>query len=195
MNDLTKIRIESLIRKYYPENSTAFSYYYPHVQAVTALALKIVDMNPHLNADEFTVWQMAMVHDIGIRYTNAPEIGCKGSHRYIEHGYKGREIMEAEGFPLIAPVCERHIGVGISREEVLQFGLPLPHRDMIPLSVEEEIVCYADKFFSKSADDPTKPKPIEKIEKSLRKYGEYKVEVFHRMMNRFGTHFIYDLLR
>jgi len=191
MDELIKTRIESLIRKYYPENGPAFNYYYTHVQAVANLALKVADMNPHLNADPMIVWQMAMVHDIGIRFTNAPEIGCNGTLRYIEHGYKGREVMEAEGFPDIAPVCERHIGVGITREEVLTFGLPLPRRDMVPTTIEEEMVCYADKFFSKSADDPAKPKPIEKIEKSLKKYGDHKVEVFRRMMNRYGTHYIY----
>lgn len=191
MNEIVKTRIENLIRKYYPENSLAFQYYYVHVKSVANLALKIADMNPHLNPDSFVIWQMAMVHDIGIRFTNAPEIGCNGKLRYLEHGYKGREVMEAEGFAHIAAVCERHIGVGITRDEVMKFELPLPHRDMVPVSVEEEIVCYADKFFSKSADDPTKPKPIEKIEKSLRKYGDYKVDVFRRMMNRFGHHYIY----
>jgi len=191
MNDLIKTRIESLIRKYYPENEPAHKFYYYHVKAVAKLALKIIDMNPELMADASIAWQMAMIHDIGIRFTKAPEIGCNGNLRYIEHGYKGREIMEAEGFAYIAPVCERHIGVGITREEVMQLNLPLPRRDMVPVTIEEEIVCYADKFYSKSSEILLSPKPIEKIERGLKKYGDHKVIIFKQMMDKFGSKYIY----
>lgn len=192
MNDLIKTRIESLIRKYYREGEPAFEYYYSHVKAVADLAVAIAGQNPGLNANTETIWQMAMVHDIGIRFTRAPEIGCHGHLPYLAHGYKGREIMEAEGFAAIAPICERHIGVGISCEEVISQNLPLPERDMLPVTIEEEIVCYADKFFSKTAENPTQPKPLAKIRKGLQKYGDRKMVVFDRMVEKFGSEYIYN---
>lgn len=192
MNILIKTRIESLIRKYYPEEEPAFAYYYSHVRAVAELAVAIAGRNPGLNADDGIVWQMAMIHDIGIRFTRAPEIGCHGHLPYLAHGFKGREIMEAEGFGAIAPICERHIGVGISCEEVISRNLPLPQRDMLPLSIEEEIVCYADKFFSKTSDDPTLPKPLTAIRKGLQKYGTQKAATFDRMVEKFGSDYIYS---
>ena len=39
-------------------------------------------------------------------------------------------------------------------EEIISQHLPIsPPRDLLPESVEEKLVCYADKFFSKSHPD------------------------------------------
>ena len=62
---------------------------------------------------------------------------------------------------------------------------------MTPQTIEEKIVCYADKFFSKSADNPILPKPLEKVKKSISKYGSYKWKVFEGMMEMFGTDAMY----
>jgi uncharacterized protein len=47
-------------------------------------------------------------------------------------------------------VAERHTGAGITLDNILAAGLPLPPRNMVPLTHEEKIICCADKFFSKS---------------------------------------------
>ena len=91
-----------------------------------------------------------MLHDIGIIYCNAPKIYCNGPHKYIEHGYLGAELLRAEGFPKHALVAERHTGTGITIEQVEREELPIPERDYCPQSLEEKIICYADKFYSKS---------------------------------------------
>jgi uncharacterized protein len=62
---------------------------------------------------------------------------------------------------------------------------------MTPLTIEEKIICYADKFFSKSAKDLSKPKPFEKVKKSAGKYGEEKWRIFQGMMELFGTDIAY----
>jgi uncharacterized protein len=186
-------QITKIINKYYPPGSLANSIYLPHCQAVTDLALKIARAHPELNADEEKVMYGGMLHDIGICFTDAPEIGCHGDLPYLAHGYKGRELLESEGLPLIAPVCERHIGVGITLEDIKTRNLPLPLRDMTPNTIEEKIVCYADKFFSKSADNLSYPKPLHKVKKSISKYGEAKWKIFEEMMQLFGTEFIYPL--
>jgi uncharacterized protein len=133
-----------------------------------------------------------MLHDIGICFTNAPEIGCYGELPYLAHGYKGRELLEKEGLQLIAPVCERHIGVGISIGDIKKHNLSLPKRDMTPQTIEEKIICYADKFFSKSTDNLLLPKPLKKVKKSVSKYGEDKWRIFEEMMEMFGTELVYS---
>jgi uncharacterized protein len=180
-------RIIEIIDKYYPPGSIRHAIYLPHCQAVTELALKIARKHPELQADEKIIEFSGMLHDIGIFYTDAPEIGCYGDLPYIVHGYKGRELLEKENLPLIAPVCERHIGVGITIEDIKTRKLPLPLRDMTPQIIEEKIICYADKFFSKSADNLLLPKPMHKVKKSISKYGEDKWKIFEKMMEMFGT--------
>ena len=70
-------------------------------------------------------------------------------------------------------VCERHVGVGISADQVVRQKLPLPARDMLPLSVEERLICYADKFFSKT-DNGRHEKTIDEITAGLARYeAEY----------------------
>jgi uncharacterized protein len=186
-------QITEIIEKYYPPGSMGYNIYLPHCQAVTELAIRIARLLPDLQANVEVVEFGGMLHDIGIFYTDAPKIGCFGDLPYIAHGYIGRELLEKEGLPMIAPVCERHIGLGISIEEIERNNLPLPKRDMTPRSIEEKIICYADKFYSKSASNLLLPKPLDKVKKSISKYGEDKWKVFEGMMETFGTDLIYSL--
>ena len=91
--------------------------------------------------------------------------------------------MRAEGYPRHALVCERHTGAGLSLEEIERQQLPIPHRDLRPVSMEEQVVCFADKFFSKTKLD--KEKSIEKALKSLLKHGDEGVERFEHWCNIF----------
>lgn len=185
-------RYEEIILKYYPEGTLRNIYYMAHSRAVTRLALEIVKRHPEMKADENFVEMGGMLHDIGIFLTKAPQIGCEGTYPYICHGYLGRELLEREGFKGIAPVCERHIGTGITIDEIDKRKLPLPRRDMTPRTIEEKIITYADKFFSKSSEDLSKPKPVDEIISKLSRHGKDKVERFREMMNLFGTDYIYE---
>lgn len=117
-------------------------------------AVAIVDKHPEWVAqgivDRDFIYEAAMLHDIGILYCQAPKIHCMGEHKYIEHGYLGAEILRAEGLDKHALVAERHTGTGITIEQVEREDLPIPLRDYCPVSIEEKIICYADKFYSKS---------------------------------------------
>jgi uncharacterized protein len=88
-----------------------------------------------------------MLHDIGILHTKSPGLGCHGKYPYICHGFLGRELLDRIGLPEYGLISERHVGVGISSDDIRTFTLPLPERDMVPVSIEEQIICYADKFF------------------------------------------------
>lgn len=147
-----------------------------------AVAARVAHLHPHLEFIESAAW----LHDIGIYLTNSPGLDCNGSEPYIRHGVLGREILDALGHPRHGLVCERHVGVGISAEDIRRFSLPLPARDMLPMSIEEQIICYADKFFSKNGNGSSREKPVVEILDSLRPYGPGKVERFLGWMELFG---------
>ncbi|HPE34885.1 MAG TPA: HDIG domain-containing protein [Bacteroidales bacterium] len=179
-----------LLEKYFTKGSLAHHIIMQHSKSVAELALKIAKKNPHLDVNLSLLEQGAMLHDIGIIKTNAPDLDCNGEYPYICHGWLGREILEAEGFPEIAPFCERHTGTGISLDEIIRYNLPLPHREMMPVTTEEMIVCYADKFFSKSGKNLTQPKKLKKIYASLHRYGEDKLRRFDEFIGMFGIYYI-----
>lgn len=175
----------SIIEKYFDPSGLAYHYLIKHSKAVTEKALEIAANNKHLKPDVDFIYAAAMLHDIGIILTNAPSIGCFGEARYIQHGFIGRIILENEGFPELALVCERHIGVGISKDDILKQGLDLPLRDMLPLSVEEKIICVADKFFSKTPEYLENPKPLTLIRSEIKKYGDDKLLQLDAMLSVF----------
>ena len=181
-----------IINKYYPSDSLAYKFFFTHVVKVTELAIKIAGHNPNYRLDLDYIIKGAMLHDIGIIKTNAPEIGCFGDLPYIAHTYKGREMLEMEGLNDIAPICERHVGTGLSVQDIIESGFELPHRDMIPITLEEKLICYADKFYSKSDKYLIIPKSPEKIRKKILKYGEEKLKKFEEFVNLFGIDYIYQ---
>jgi uncharacterized protein len=149
---------------------------------VTAKALQLardyLENHPKAKVDLAFIEEAAMLHDIGIYRCDAPEIMCVGDEPYIRHGILGREIIEKEGFPRHAVICERHTGVGITREEVIEQDLPLPKRDYMPIAIEEKIICLADKFYSKNPQKLFKEKSLAKIKKNLKKRGAHLVRRF-----------------
>ena len=78
--------------------------------------------------------------------------------------------MRADGYPRHALVCERHTGAGLSLQDIIGQGLPVPHRDLLPVSLEEQLVCFADKFYSKTHLD--REKTVEEARRSLEKFGQ-----------------------
>lgn len=187
---MTLLEAKKLFLKYYPENTLAYEYLYPHSLLVTDLALKIARKNPQYKPDINFIESAAFLHDIGIFQTHAPRFGCHGTYPYLAHGFLGRKILEDEGFPKHALVCERHVGVGISIEDIIANDLALPHRDMKPQSIEEEIICYADKFYSKNANKLNIAKTPDEILKKLEKYGPEQPAIFEGFMQKFGRDFV-----
>ena len=167
----------TIIDKYYEPGTKLYEIYTSHVTDVTNKALSIAQKHPELAIDVKFLEEAGMLHDIGIFKTRAPRIYCVGSYPYICHGYLGREILESEGYPRHGLVCERHTGTGLSLESIIKRDLPIPHRDMQPRSLEEKIICFADKFFSKS--QLGKEKPLKKIKDSLSEHDWHQVEIFN----------------
>ncbi len=177
--------IQAIIRKYYDPRSKAYDILMEHSRMVTRKALQIAERITRPGADVAFIEEAAMLHDIGIFLTDSPEIGCHGLYPYVCHGYLGRELIEREGLYLHALVCERHVGMGITAADIERNRLPLPVRDMVPMSLEEKIICIADKFFSKDRENRVVEKPIPVVREQLRRYGEEKVRQFDELLALF----------
>lgn len=175
---------QSIIDRYYPEGSEARDIYMRHARSVADEALAIVRRN-RLPIDEATVEAAAMLHDIGICRTDAPAIHCHGTEPYLTHGVIGAAMLRGEGVPEeIASVAERHTGAGLTAAEVAASGLPVPVQDYCPRTLLEQVVCYADKFWSKSGT--MERKPLDCVRASMAKWGEATAGRFEALHRRFN---------
>jgi len=157
-----------IIGEFYPKNSPLFTLLIDHSRQVADKAMAIASGLPSPDMD--FIERAAMLHDIGIIKTRSPAIGCTGDKPYICHGFLGREMLDSLGLdPAYGLVAERHTGAGITLDNILKSNLPLPHRDMVPLTSEEIIICCADNFFSKSPQKRgrimTRQRIVEELEK------------------------------
>lgn len=115
-----------------------------HCQTVTkaskALAREFVRMGHEV--DVKVVVAAAMLHDIGRSKTHT-----------VRHGVEGSEIVEKEGADKKAvETVRKHVGAGIGPEESARLGLP--DFDYIPRTLEERIVCFADKMVERNKVRP-----------------------------------------
>lgn len=154
-----------------------------HSRAVAGKALEITRRHPEWHVDEPFIEEAALLHDIGIVDVNAPAIECYGTEPYIKHGILGACILRHEGFERHALVCERHTGTGLTLKQIIEQDLPLPHCDMQPISIEEQIICFADKFFSKTRLETEKT--AEQARRSLEKFGAEGLEKFDNWCEMF----------
>lgn len=171
--------VQAVFNKYYQPGTPLYNSVWSHSRLVADKALQLAQAHPELEIDLDFVYEAAMIHDIGVFLTNAPSIYCTGDQPYICHGVLGAELMRADGYPRHALVCERHTGTGLTVADIIAQNLPLLHRDMCPVSLEEKLICFADKFYSKS--NPDREKPLDKVRKSVARYGEDSLRRFEEM--------------
>ncbi len=171
--------VQAVFNKYYQPGTPLYNSVWSHSRLVADKALQLAQAHPELEIDLDFVYEAAMIHDIGVFLTDAPSIYCTGDQPYICHGVLGADLMRADGYPRHALVCERHTGTGLTVADIIAQNLPLPHRDMCPVSLEEKLVCFADKFYSKS--NPDREKPLDKVRKSVARYGEDSLRRFEEM--------------
>ena len=178
----------SIIQRYYTPGNDDYRVVVIHSRQVADLAVAIAQrlIDSHQPVDIEFIEEAAMLHDIGMCRTDAPGICCHGTEPYILHGILGRRMLDSMGLYRHGRVCERHTGAGITADEIIAQHLPIePPRDLLPESLEEKVVCYADKFFSKSRlDEP--PKTLERARRSLAKFGGGTLDRFDQMVALFG---------
>lgn len=175
---------QEIIDKYYPAGSPLRDIYMRHCRSVANLAIEIADRKA-LDIDRNEIEEAAMLHDIGIFMTDAPGIECHGSEPYILHGVIGAQLLRENGMPeRDARVAERHTGAGIDRDDIIAQNLPLPlDGDFMPATPLERLICYADKFYSKSGD--MKRKPMEKVVASMKRISQGSLERFLKLKDEF----------
>lgn len=202
----------ALIHRYYPEDNALRRMLLHHSRQVCARALQIVERHPELGANRNLVEAGAMLHDIGIFLTDAPGIHCHGTAHYILHGSLGAQLLRNEAeqlkkkkqqaeqlkkeklqaiqlqeelhfYEALARICERHTGTGLTRQTIIERRLPDPQQDLLPETIEEQIICYADKFYSKSHLE--RERTIPQTLQSLEKFGDEGVEKFRHWTELF----------
>lgn len=172
---MESINVKEIIDFYYPKDDELKKIYIVHAEKVTSLALEMARRHPELGIDLQFVEEAAMLHDLGIFLTDAPRIYCYGTESYLCHGYLGAGLLRSRGYERYARVCERHTGVGLTKEQILESGWNLPVKDFVPETIEEQLVCFADKFYSKTKFLET-ARTFEQVVESMAKISPQAVE-------------------
>jgi uncharacterized protein len=159
----------SIIKKYYPADDELRRLLLKHSRQVADRCLAIAKRHKELPIDVQFLEEAAMLHDLGIFRCDAPGIHCHGKEPYLKHGPIGADLLRQEGYPRHARVAERHTGTGLPGLE--------------PETLEEQIVCYADKFYSKS--HPDRVLSVADTAQSLEKFGHEGVLKFLSWAERF----------
>ena len=202
-----KMTALDIIYHFYPEDTPLRQLLLLHSRCVADKAMAILhhyeeslpEGETPLRVDRQLVVDGAMLHDIGISRCDARGILCEGTEPYICHGTIGAQMLrdycaelEREGkissgvdFEACARICERHTGAGLTAQNILDQQLSIsPVRDLLPETPEEQLVCLADKFYSKSGN-PSKEKDIDRVRRFMQKLGVDSIERFEALCTQF----------
>ncbi len=102
-----------------------------HSKAVTELVKRTLK---GMDVDKEVIVAGSILHDIGRSKTHEVNHGIMGGNILRKHGVDER----------VARIAETHVGAGIPKDEAVKLGFPA--QDFIPTTLEEKIVCYADKL-------------------------------------------------
>jgi uncharacterized protein len=167
---MRQIDIYKLHKKYSNEKKI-LEIVWTHSLIVKDIALQIasnLEKKYKIKVNKKLLVQGSLVHDIGC-YDCLGNNFCFGKN-YITHGEIGYKILLENKYPeSIARFSLVHIGVGVE--------------DMIPITLEEEIVAYADNFHSKK---PVRFNNYEGEKEKLEGFDQSKGIIFERFKDKFG---------
>ena len=164
-------------------SAAAFELVHTHCRIVDRIAGDLLAGKPQ-DVDPDVVHVGAMLHDVGV-YALYQGDGRLDHAGYVRHGILGDELLRDSGLPdAICRFCSCHTGMGLTAQDVLRQHLPLPVRDYLPVTLEEELVMYADKFHSKT--DPPEFVTAGAYAVGVRRFGDEKVRRFEGLVDRFG---------
>lgn len=133
---ITEKEAVKLLKKY-AQSHEQFKMVYSHAKAVQKVALEIASKVDGVDMELIRIG--SLLHDIG-RFHFPP------GNKSIRHGIEGARILRKEGLPAIALIAERHVGFGITEEDIKRQGLDLPLQDYMPITKEEKIISWADNL-------------------------------------------------
>jgi uncharacterized protein len=145
VNLLNKLKIQNSIRR--------------HSEKVADKALEIANKITKAEVDKNLIEVGSILHDIGRTETHG-----------FNHALKGGKILRQRGFSeKLARICETHILGGLDKEDAKEFDLP--EKDYLPITLEEKIICLADKLIA-----GTKEVSIEeRFNRWFSKYGKSSI--------------------
>jgi len=130
-----------------------------HSLKVAEKALEIAEKIDDKEIDKDLIEIGGILHDIGRSQTHD-----------FKHGIIGANILKERGFSKrLSRICETHILGGLDNEDAKQVGLP--ERDYMPLTLEEKIICLADKYIAGTKDVSIE----QRFEKWFSKYGKTQI--------------------
>jgi uncharacterized protein len=142
-----------------------------HVEAVSELACEIAEASKErgYQVDVKLVEIGALLHDIGRSKTHT-----------VHHAVVGAEIARSLGLPeQVVSIIKKHVGGGIVAREAKKLGWP---KDVyVPQTIEEKIVCYADKLVEGSRRIPIN-KTVERFEQELPRSAVERIWKLHEEM-------------
>ena len=147
------------------------------------IALQLAQHSP-VSSNLELVQVGSLLHDIGV-YSLYDSAGLKLTKAYVTHGIRGEEILKNEGFSAtIYRFASHHTGSGLSKKQIMERNLPLPHRDFMAETPEEELVMYADKFHSKT--EPPFFNSYEYYASYITQFGDETTADFAALAAKFG---------
>ncbi|MFX1233966.1 MAG: HDIG domain-containing metalloprotein [Promethearchaeota archaeon] len=107
-----------------------------HSLKVTDKALEIAEKITKIDLDVNLIEIGALLHDVGRAKTHG-----------FKHAIIGAQILREHGFSeKLARICETHILGGLDKIDAVSVNLP--EREFLPQSIEEKIICLADKHMA-----------------------------------------------
>lgn len=130
-----------------------------HSEKVADKALEIADKITKTNVDKNLIEIGALLHDVGRTKTHG-----------FRHALIGGKNLRERGFSVkLARICETHILGGLDKEDAKRVGLP--EKDYLPKTIEEKIICLADKHMAGTREVTIK----ERFDRWFQKYGRSKI--------------------
>ncbi len=186
VDETRRCNLERLLHLHYrfAPSSKALESVWKHSLIVAAIVRQLLERYPRLVLDRDLAIDGALMHDIGV-YRCVDRVRPKEDEvPYLRHGIIGGYILRHEKFrDAIARMAERHTGVGLTVADFLAKGLRPPEHDYLPENVLEKLVCYADKFHSKSRGFVE----LNEVIADQRKFGHHKVAQLLKLKEMFGT--------
>lgn len=157
-----------------------------HSQIVRGVAEQLIAglEEKNIKCNKSLVIEGALLHDIGVYLCSDDELNPDNSlPKYLSHGHCGYDFLKKEGLSNeVARFPLTHTGTGITVEDIIRDKMPFKAEDVIPITLEEEIVCYADKFHTKYPSFNT----FEEAKARLEKFDKEKGVLMDRFKRKFG---------
>jgi uncharacterized protein len=146
-----------------------------HSVIVSEIALRIADKIKFANLDLDLIKNGSLLHDIGMYMCHDQELNPEAKIPELQHGFEGAQILAKEGLDIkLQRFCLTHTATGLTAEDIERENLRMEIKDYLPVTVEEEIVCYADKFH-------TKYPAFSKYEKIAERIGKFDSNRYVRL--------------